>query len=261
MKIGIFDSGIGGITVLHQALKQLPNEDYIYYADTLNVPYGEKPKEEVKQYIFEGIDFIARQGVKAIVIACNTATSVAVEDLRAKYTFPILGIEPAVKPAVQTSEAVGKRVLVLATSLTLKEKKFHDLVGRIDSHAIVDKLPLPNLVQFAERFQFDEEDVMRYLEDQLSSFDLNQYGTVVLGCTHFPFFKGTLKKLLPQDVVLVDGSIGTVKNLKRVLEAAHRTNEGKGEVTFYASGVKVEDEAALSRYHQLLEMLNVTSPV
>ncbi len=255
LKIGIFDSGIGGITVLHQALKQLPNEDYIYYADTLNVPYGEKPKEEVKGYIFEAVDFIARQGVKAVVIACNTATSVAVEDLRAKYAFPVLGIEPAVKPAVQASEAMGKRVLVLATSLTLKEKKFHDLVDRIDSHAIVDKLPLPNLVQFAERYEFHEEAVTRYLEDQLSPFDLKQYGTIVLGCTHFPFFKGSLRKLFPDDVVLMDGSVGTVKNLKRVLEASNQINEGTGQVTFYTSSVKVEDGALLSKYHQLLEML------
>lgn len=113
--------------------------------------------------------------------------------MRAKYAFPVLGIEPAVKPAVQASEAMGKRVLVLATSLTLKEKKFHDLVDRIDSHAIVDKLPLPNLVQFAERYEFHEEAVTRYLEDQLSPFDLKQYGTIVLGCTHFPFLKEVLE--------------------------------------------------------------------
>jgi len=255
LKIGIFDSGIGGVTVLHQALKQLPNEDYIYYADTQNVPYGEKPKEEVKRYIFEAVDFIARQGVKAVVIACNTATSVAVEDLRAKYAFPVLGIEPAVKPAVQASEAMGKRVLVLATSLTLKEKKFHDLVDRIDSHAIVDKLPLPNLVQFAERYQFQEDDVIRYLEDQLTPFDLKQYGTVVLGCTHFPFFKAAIRKLFPDDVVLMDGSVGTVKHLKRVLEASGQTGDGTGQVTFYTSGVKVEDGVLLSQYHRLLEML------
>lgn len=109
VRIGFFDSGIGGMTVLHQALQLLPNDDYIFYADTLHVPYGEKTKEEVRKYIFDAVDFMANQGIKALVIACNTATSIAVDDLRQKYDFPILGIEPAVKPAVQSCEKKEKR--------------------------------------------------------------------------------------------------------------------------------------------------------
>ena len=156
VRIGFFDSGIHGEckAVLHQALRFLPNEDYIFYADTLHVPYGEKPKEEVREYIFNAVDFMAKQGIKALVIACNTATSIAVDDLRKKYDFPILGIEPAVKPAVQSCEGNRKKVLVLATNLTLREEKFHNLVKSIDQHDIVECLPLPGLVQFAENFEF-----------------------------------------------------------------------------------------------------------
>lgn len=259
VRIGFLDSGIGGITVLHQALKFLPNEDYIFYADTLHVPYGEKPKEEVKQYIFDAVDFIANQDVKALVIACNTATSIAVEDLRKKYDFPILGIEPAVKPAVQNSEEKRKKVLVLATKLTLKEEKFQNLVKSIDNHDIVESLPLPGLVQFAEEFEFSEEKVLSYLRQQLSIFDLKQFGTVVLGCTHFPYFKSSLQKLLSEDVDIIDGSVGTAKNLKRILEENNQMNNGTGNISFFKSGDKVEDETTLSNYKKLLALLDKES--
>lgn len=256
MKIGFFDSGIGGMTVLHQALKFLPNEDYIFYADTEHVPYGDKPKEEVRQYIFHAVDFIANQGVKAIVIACNTATSIAIEDLRKTYDIPILGIEPAVKPAVQQCEGKRKKVLVLATTLTLKEEKFHNLVNKIDHHDIVDSLPLPGLVHFAENFEFSEERVIPYLQDQLSSFDLNQYGTVVLGCTHFPYFKSSISKLFAEDVDIISGSIGTAKNLKRILEARNQINDGTGKIAFFQSGSKVDDQNTLANYKKLLDRLD-----
>lgn len=166
MRIGFFDSGIGGLTVLHQALKLLPQEDYLFYADTDHVPYGEKTKDEVREYILQAVDFMASQHIKALVIACNTATSIVIEELRQRYDFPVLGIEPAVKPAVEQSEGKQKKVLVLATRLTLQEKKYHDLVHRIDHGEIVDSLPLPGLVQFAEHFDFDEERIIPYLKSE-----------------------------------------------------------------------------------------------
>lgn len=256
MRIGFFDSGIGGLTVLHQALRLLPNEDYIYYADTLHVPYGEKPKEEVKGYIFDAIDFIANQGVKAVVIACNTATSVAVQDLRKRYKFPIIGIEPAVKPAVQQWEEERKKVLVLATNLTLREDKFNDLVKSVDHLDLVEKLPLPELVQFAENFEFDEEKIVPFLRGKLSFFDLNEYGTVVLGCTHFPFFENSLKKILPEGVNIISGSIGTVKNLKRKLESRNQVGNGTGNISFFHSGNKVQDTEILTSYKELFLRLD-----
>jgi glutamate racemase len=259
MRIGFFDSGIGGMTVLHQALKYLPNEDYIFYADTVHVPYGEKPKEEVREYIFNAVDFMANQGVKALVIACNTATSIAVNDLRQKYDFPILGIEPAVKPAVQSCEGKRKKVLVLATKLTLREEKFHNLVKSIDHHDLVESLALPGLVEFAENFEFREEKVVPYLREALGSLDLKQYGTIVLGCTHFPYFTDSLKEVFPEEVDIISGSIGTAKNLKRILEARNQTNDGKGNISFFKSGYKVEDKETLSNYHELLAMLDKLS--
>jgi glutamate racemase len=256
MQIGFFDSGIGGITVLHEALKVLPNEDYIYYADTLNVPYGPKPKAEVKKYIFNAIEFIIKQGVKAIVIACNTATSVAIADLRAKYSIPIIGMEPAVKPAIRNNKDINKRVLVTATALTLKEEKLQNLIAKLDSGHIVDLLALPGLVQFAESFEFDEQIVLPYLQGQLSKYDLSKYGTIVLGCTHFPIYKDIFRKLLPPCVSIIDGNIGTVKNLERILTEMNALNEGSGNIVFYNSGLRVEDKIKLDKYRGLFERLD-----
>jgi glutamate racemase len=256
MQIGVFDSGIGGITVLHDALKMLPDEDYIYYADTLNVPYGPKPKDEVKKYVFNAVEFIIKQGVKAVVIACNTATSVAVKDLRAKYSIPIIGMEPAVKPAIENNKDINKRVLVTATALTLKEEKLQNLIARLDSEHIVDLLPLPGLVEFAERFEFDEQIVLPYLQSELSKYDLSKYEAIVLGCTHFPLYKDMFRKLLPPYVNIIDGNNGTVKNLKRILTEMNSLNEGSGNIVFYNSGFKVEDEAKLDKYRELFKRLD-----
>ncbi|MCQ4923661.1 glutamate racemase [Tissierella carlieri] len=257
MQIGFFDSGVGGITVLYDTLKMLPNENYIYYADTSNVPYGPKPKDEVKKYIFNAIEFIIEQGVKAIVIACNTATSVAIEELRAKYSIPIIGMEPAVKPAVEKNRNTNRRVLVTATALTLKEEKLQNLITKLDNDHIVDLLPLPGLVQFAERFEFNEEIVLPYLEEQLLKYDLNNYETIVLGCTHFSFYKDIFRKILPADTDIIDGNIGTVKHLKRILEKMDAINEGDGNIVFYNSGLKVENKEKLANYGELFKRLDI----
>lgn len=257
MRIAFFDSGIGGMTVLHQALRLLPQEDYIFYADTAHVPYGEKSKEEIKDYIHQAVEFIAEQNIKALVIACNTATSVAGEELRQKYDFPILGIEPAVKPAVEKWAGTEKKVLVTATDLTLREKKYNDLVHRVDYGDIVDSLPLPGLVRFAEKFEFDDDIVVPYLKKELSALDIEKYGAVVFGCTHFPYFERAFKKIFPKDVDYISGSMGTVKNLKRILESKNLIGGGgTGNITFYKSGSKVEDEVLLSNYKKLFGILD-----
>ncbi len=256
-KIGFFDSGIGGLTVLYQALKLLPQEDYLYYADTLHVPYGEKSKAEVKRYVFEAVDFMVRKNVQAIVIACNTATSVAAEELRQKYHFPIVGIEPAVKPALEHGQEPGKRVLVLATRLTLQEERYHQLVARLDNEHLADGVPLPGLVEFAEHFEFDERKVLPYLRQELACCDLDQYGTIVLGCTHFPFYKDLLQKLLPPHTVIIDGSAGTAMNLKRILQNNRALlSTGSGTIEYYRSGEQVTDDQTLGQYRRLFERLD-----
>ena len=165
MNIGIFDSGIGGMSVLHQALATLPHENYIFYADTDHVPYGTKTKDQVISYVDEMIQFMLSHNCKAVVIACNTATSAAASIMRQKYTIPIIGIEPAVKPAVEQSH--GRRVMVVATPLTIREEKLKNLVDRVDNAHHVDLLPLPELVTFAEREEFNSPQVEAYLHKEL----------------------------------------------------------------------------------------------
>ncbi|MGG4345799.1 glutamate racemase [Paenibacillus lautus] len=217
MRIAFFDSGLGGLTVLSEAMKELPHEDFLFYADTLHVPYGTKAKEDVKSYIHHAMETIMKEEVKAIVIACNTATSMAISDLRKAYPIPVIGMEPAVKPAVEINRSSGKRILVLATPLTLKESKYRDLVRRVDSMHIVDSLPLPELVEHCEALNFDQKVMNAYFTKQFESFDMNEYGTIVLGCTHYPFYKRILSDLLPDHIRIIDGSKGTVNRLIQVL--------------------------------------------
>ena len=253
MQIGFFDSGIGGLTVLHQAKRAMPQEDYLYYADTDHVPYGRKTKGEIKQYVQEAVDFIAEQGVKALVVACNTATSVAIKDLRARYSFPILGMEPAVKPAVNDTHCT-KRILVTATPVTIREEKLQNLLHQVDQHHQVDLLPLPRLVEFAEQGNFTDGQAEAYLRETLSAFDLEQYCTVVLGCTHFNYFKDSFHKILPEEIIMLDGSDGTVKNLQHVLAEKELLETGQGRVTYYTSGRSAEQQRP--HYERLLRRLD-----
>ena len=240
---------------MYDTLKVLPHEDYIYYADTANVPYGPKPKEDVRKYIFDAVDFIVEQGVKAVVIACNTATSVAIEDLRARYDIPIIGMEPAVKPAVEKTKCGTKRVLVTATALTLKEEKLHNLITRVDDKHIVDLLPLPGLVHYAEGLDFSEETLLAYLSKELTPFDLAHYETIVLGCTHFSYYKDMFKKLLPPTTYIIDGNLGTANQLKRLLKEQNLLNQGTGDILFYNSGEPLECKHEKERYRCLFERL------
>lgn len=243
MKIGIFDSGIGGLTVLHQAMLSLPKEDFIYYADTDNVPYGTKSRDEVIGYVDQAIEFLVKKGVKTIVIACNTATSVAVDYARQKYALPILGMEPAVKPAV--ARCNGKRVMVIATPITVKEEKLHNLIHQVDDEHIVDLLPMPGLVTFAETGRFESPEVEEYLRRELAGYDLENYSALILGCTHFNYFKDTYHKIFPKEVDFIDGSVGTVNHLKHILEDKNLLEESSGVVEYYISGRHVTEEKQL----------------
>jgi glutamate racemase len=250
--IAIFDSGIGGLSVLREVLKILPHENYVYYADTDHVPYGTKTKEEVKTFVLSAAEFLSSHRIKMLVVACNTATSIAIAELRSRYNFPVIGMEPAVKPAV--SNPKNKRVLVLATQLTLKEQKFKELVDKVDNEKIVDLLPLPELVTLAEQFIFDEGNTIPVLSKTLSNVNINDYGTVVLGCTHYPFYKEVLKKIFPEGTEIIDGNSGTVNHMKNVLEKDHMKNmqTGNGEIVFYQSGRKISDVLILDRYRSLI---------
>jgi len=251
MKIGFLDSGLGGLTVLSRALKELPGEEFLYYADTRHAPYGSKPAAEVQRLVQTGVDFLIAEGAQVIVLACNTATSIAAAYLRERYELPILGMEPAVKPALKQCEPASARVLVVATPLTCQEKKMQDLLAAVDSENRVDLLPLPKLVQLAEGFDFSDASVLPYLRSAFSGLDLEAYGSVVLGCTHFPFFARQIQRFFPK-AALLDGAQGTVRHLSKTISKSERSFE-RPLVTYYLSGTKVTDGALIKTYTALME--------
>ena len=261
MKIGIFDSGIGGLSVLHQAMIIMPEADYIFYADVDNVPYGEKTKEEVRKLVDHAVGFLVDKGCQAIVLACNTATSAAISYLREKYKLPIIGIEPAVKPAVEHIHESGKRVMVVSTPVTAKGEKLKKLVDKYDNKHIVDVVALPKLVRFAQDDDFDSSDVTDYLKSEFAPYNLNDYSELVLGCTHFNYFKDSFSKLFPDDLEMVDGNTGVSNNLKNtlikngIIDGEHNSNE-RGKVEYYYSGRAVDD-AELSHIKELHKRLEV----
>ena len=215
MKIGIFDSGIGGLSVLHEAYHLLPKQEFIFYADTENVPYGTKTPQEIVGFAKNITQFLLDKGAEAIVVACNTATSVAIKELRREFDVPILGMEPAVKPAVEGTE--GKRIMVIATPVTISQDKLRDLLHRVDEKHRVDLLAMPRLVEFAEREEFESPEVKEYIRTQFSSFNKSDYCALVLGCTHFNYFKPAYREYFGKETLLVDGNKGTIRHLADVL--------------------------------------------
>ncbi|MDF2987450.1 MAG: murI [Eubacterium sp.] len=237
VKIGFFDSGIGGLSVLHCARKMIPNAHFIYYADEEHVPYGEKNPAEVKNFMTDIFQFMLKKNVDVIVIACNTATSIVDQKFREMFAIPIIGMEPAVKKAIDLFDKERKRILVVATPNTIEGVKFKNLVEQVDTNNKVDYLALPKLVYYAEKGDFDSQYVMDYLQNELKSFCLESYGTIVLGCTHFNYFKECFQRILHNEVHFIDGNEGTVHQLIRRLPKFHNINRN-GSVEFFFSGKK-----------------------
>ncbi|MGL5614624.1 MAG: glutamate racemase [Sarcina sp.] len=236
--IGFFDSGVGGISVLKEALKVMPNENFIYFGDSINAPYGTKTTEEVRELSFDIVEMLLDKGVKGVVVACNTATSAAVAKLRVKYPeLPIVGIEPALKPAVESDRA-GK-IIIMATPMTLAEGKFSKLVERLgmDRKADITPLPCAGLMEFVERGETEGENLENYLREKLAPYVNEDINAIVLGCTHYPFIKNSIKKVMGRDIKIIDGSLGTSKEMKRKLKEKNLLNESKekGKIEIYNS--------------------------
>lgn len=264
--IAVFDSGVGGISVLKELVKILPNENYIYFGDSKNAPYGMKTIEEVRRLTTDCAEALFKRGAKALVVACNTATSAAVRTLREKHPdIPIVGIEPAVKPAVSigksTTEAEGRfpndgripRVLVLATPMTIREEKFKTLMNRYTDQGEIIPLPCPGLMDYVERGDLHSPDFRKYLEELLYEYTQDKVDAAVLGCTHYPFARDLIQEILGEDVVILDGGEGTAREMKRRLEVAGLLNPSKekGEILFENS---LEDENKIKLCKRLLDL-------
>ena len=231
--IGVFDSGLGGISVLRELVAFLPNENYLYLGDSKHAPYGTKSLQEVQELTCNNIEYLIGKGAKAIVVACNTATSAAIQILREHHKdMPIIGIEPALKPAVLQKE--HPNVLVMATPMTLREEKFHALMKRYENQAEIISLPCPGLVEFVERGELEGEALEAYFKKLFAPFAEKKIDSAVLGCTHYPLVKNVIQKMLGDSVTLFDGGEGTAHETYRRLKEKNllNTTPQKGTVIF-----------------------------
>lgn len=246
--IGFFDSGVGGLSVLKYAIEFMPEENYIYFGDSLNAPYGTKTKEEVYSLTENGINNLISQGVKAIVVACNTATSIAVDELRKKIDIPIISMEPAIKPAL---EKTNGKVLLLATSVTVKSVRVNKLIEKYDTDNRVIKVPCEKLAKKIEEAVFSESDIDTYLLELLYPYKNKNVSAIVLGCTHYPFVENKIKNIIGEGVCIFDGIEGTVSHLKDILVEKNIKNYSckKGSVQIQSS---LKGEKTLELYNKLL---------
>jgi len=227
LPLGIFDSGFGGLSVVKSIHNLLPNEDLSYVADSAFTPYGDMEESDiVKRAILISDFLINKKKSKVIVVACNTATAYAVNTLRDRFNVPIIGMEPAVKPALKVT--LNNRVGVLATSGTSKSAKFSSLLERYSGDVNFFVQPCPGLVNAIEKGSFDDAELFELLEKYLANFKKNGVDTIVLGCTHFVYIKHLVKKIMGSNIMIVDTGEAVARHLKIKLEEfSLRANESE----------------------------------
>ena len=246
--IAVFDSGVGGISVLRQLVRQMPGERFLYYGDSANAPYGTKTVAQVQELSIAVAEKLIAQGIKALVVACNTATAAAVDLLREKYRdLIVVGIEPAVKLAAD--KFPGGTVGVMATPLTTDSEKLHALEARWQEKCNIIPLPTPGLVELVEAGKAVGSESEELLRLMLAPY-AGKLDAVVLGCTHYPFAAATIQKVLGENTVLLDGGEGTARETRRRLAAADLLHDGEGVIEIHSSA---EDPQMINRCWELLK--------
>ena len=237
LPIAVFDSGLGGISVLKELIALMPQEQYIYFGDSANAPYGTRTTEEVRVLTLSAAAMLYERGIKALVVACNTATAAAIEQLREEYTdIVVIGIEPALK--VATDRFPRGHVGIMATQVTLREEKLEHLVCRFPD-ATVERIPAPGLVELVEQGKAESPETEALLRKILAPY-IGRLDAIVLGCTHYPFVKDAVRKVLGDGVIIVDGGEGTARHTKRCLEERGWLREGEGSLKMENSSGKQE---------------------
>ena len=236
----MIDSGVGGLSVMALAHQRLPEENFMFYADAANAPYGDKTPAEIRAFLHQILKTHDEYPLKAILLACNTATSAAAALLREELDIPVIGMEPALKPAVLSSEG---QIVVMATALTIREEKFQKLLMQYGQGRDIVSLPCPGLMQLVEKDPLGA-DTEAYLRNALDPYEKTMT-SLVLGCTHYVFLRPLLQKLYP-DVRLFDGNEGVVRHLKAVLRVQD-TLGGRGDVSIANS---LRDPEAGAAYHK-----------
>ena len=232
--IGLFDSGVGGTSIWKEIHELLPNEDTIYLADSKNAPYGQKSKEEIIQLSIKNTEYLLNQNCKIIVVACNTATTNAIKELRAKYDVPFIGIEPAIKPAATNSE---KHVIgILATQGTLNSELFHQTAEKFHDTKIIEQIG-HKLVPLIENGEMNSKEMNLLLHQYLEPMIEANIDYLVLGCSHYPYLIPQIKKILPKEIKIIDSGEAVARQTKSILAENNALNQGKdkGEAVFYTN--------------------------
>ena len=248
--IGFFDSGVGGISVLKTAYNLMPNENYVYYGDSKNAPYGQKNEGEIKQLSLDAGKVLFELGVKAIVMACNTATSAAVKIMRQRYNIPVISMEPAVKPAL----VVDGKVVVLATPATVSQNRYNVLLQRLSAGEKVINIGCSGLVELVEDGNTDTDTINRYLDGKLEVLGGEYIGAVVLGCTHYSFVEQHIRQYMKDNYNegcrIFDGRLGTANQLKHILQNKNLVcNTRPTKIQFVTSG----DPSNIQTYQELFD--------
>ena len=238
--IGIMDSGVGGVSVLNALRKLLPYENLIYISDSAHAPYGRRTENEIRKTVLNNAERLVFMGCKSLVVACNTATAIAVSVMRKRFPeLPVVGLEPAVRPALAYATENGGDVLVLATEVTVREERFHKLCLRYCSEyaSRSDGATSPNLyslslqktVEFVERKRGYSEEHTEYLRNRFLPYADKRFSAVVLGCTHFPFAVKSISEALGYPVRFFDGADGAARRVKYLLEKNNMTRFARYE--------------------------------
>ncbi len=260
--IGIFDSGIGGISFLGQAMYMMPNEHFIYYGDSGVEPYALLPLSAVKERCLTVCDFLMEKEVKAIVVACNTATGVAISDMRKSYPIPILGMEPAIKVAVGLN--LPNKIVVMATGMALKSKAVAKLIETYGKGFEIVKLGCRDLITLVESGVIEGDAIEKAISRCFSQMDPTLISSIVFGCTHFGFLGLPVKKVLGDHIQIADGSEGTIRHLTAILQKQQLINDstdGNPKIEIYNSGEKayVEKSRKILAQH-LFNLKSIIAP-
>jgi len=245
--IGVFDSGVGGLSVLKHIHALLPNEPLLYVADSRYAPYGNKSVAEIQARCFSLADLLIGQGAKVLVVACNTATAAAIDALRERYTLPIIGMEPAVKPAAEASK--NGIVGILATVGTLKSAQFAALLESYGRNVEVVTQACPGLVECIERGEVDSPATRELIQQFCAPLLAEGADTVVLGCTHYPFVRALISEVVGPQVSLVDTGAAVAKQVRNRLSESGllATEQAPGAVRFWTNSPAVEAPAVMAR--------------
>lgn len=250
--VGVMDSGVGGLTVLKHLTRQLPREHFIYFADSAYAPYGNQSASKIQQRCFTIADTLIAQGAKALVVACNTATAAAISAMRAHFSLPIIGMEPAVKPAAAASK--NNVIGVLATTGTLQSAQFAALLEHYGHGVQVVTQACVGLVERIEQGLMDQPETMALLETYCQPLIDAGADTIVLGCTHYPFVRSYIQQIVGPNVTLIDTGAAVAKRLQQVLAEKTLMNSAsdQGQLQFLTSGTE-NTQAVMRQLWQMLQ--------